>query len=379
MNVEIRDADAVRALRPFEVASYLRSKNWIQKRTNDTATYWELQHKDGTFEAAIPLDDTLRDYALRMGDVLHTVAAAEARSQQQVYADLLTTFADVVRIRIDDPEAGDGTLGLESHTEIAIKARSLLLAAGCSAIENRAVWHASKPAQAVEHVKKLRVGQSERGSYIITVISRVSPALDYPTNGQLFEAEIPFERKLIHTLACSLAALDTAAAGAALSGKFSSFEESVSRGVSANLCEAVAGLWGENAPQRVLEFRFSWSPARPLEGDAPAQVRFGPDRIPLIRDAARRLKESAPVPDFDLEGAVVKLEQLPESETGRVTLLGFVDGHPKRVSVRLDSGDYRRAVEAHKNGHTFRCRGSLVREGRGYALQSPRDITIDED
>jgi hypothetical protein len=375
VNVEIRDAAAVRALRPLEVASYLRSKKWVEKRTTATATCWELTNDGGSFEAAVPLDEEVRDYALRMGDVLHAIAAAEERSQQQVHTDLLTTFADVVRVRIDDPEAKDGTLALDAHAEIAQKTRDLLLAAGCSAVQKRAVWHASKPTQAVEQVKKLRVGQSERGSYIITVISRVSPALEYPAGGRLFEAEIPFERKLIHTLACSLAALDTAAARAAVSGKFDSFEESVERGVSANLCDAVAGLWGENAPQRVLEFRFSWSPARPLESEAPSQVRFGPDRIPLIRDAARAMKERAPVPDFDLEGAVVKLEQLPEAET----VLSLVDGHPKRVAVVLDSAEYKRAVEAHKLGHTFRCRGSLVREGRGYALQSPRDITVRED
>ena len=96
-------------------------------------------------------------------------------SREQVYSDLLTTFADVVRIRIDDPEAKDGTLSIEAHAQIAQKARDLLLAAACSAMEHRAVWHTKKPTQAVEQLRKLHVGQSERGSYIVTVISHSQP------------------------------------------------------------------------------------------------------------------------------------------------------------------------------------------------------------
>jgi hypothetical protein len=379
VNIDIRDASAIRTLRPLEVAAYLRSTGWDAKEPTAKASTWMRTNGAEVFEVTVPLDETLRDYALRMGEVLHTLAAAENRSQGQVFSDLLTTFADVLRIRIDDPEAGDGTLSIEAHAQIAQKARDLLLAAACSAMEHRAVWHTNKPAQAIEQVRKLRVGQSERGSYIVTVISRVSPALTVPSNGELFESDLPFERQVTQTLATSLAALDAAAATAALSGKFDSFEQSVTKGVSANLCDAVAGLWGDEVRQRTLEFTFTWSPARPLEMQVPSQVRFSADQIPVIREASRVMKERSPVSDFELEGAVVKLDRKPGAEFGKVTVLGLVDGRPKRVTFELGEPLYHLAVQAHDQERALRCSGSLQREGRGYQLQNPRDVIVEEE
>lgn len=380
MNVDIRDAEAVRQLRPLEVAAYLRSRGWAQvDKKPSKAAIWTLTSNGNEFEAIVPLDNSLADYALRMSEVLGTLAAAEERSQVQIYSDLMTTFADVIRIRIDAPEYRDGSLPINAHAQVAQKARDLLLAAACSATEHRAVWHTRKPSQAIEQLRKIRIGQSERGSYIVTVISKVSPALHVPANGQLFETEPPFERRVIQTLASSLEHLDAAAASAALTGEFASFEESVSNGVNANLCDAVTGLWGDEDGERSLDFTFSWSPSRPVEKFIPSRVRFSGDRIPLIREAARILRESAPVGDFELQGAVVKLDRLPNQKTGKVTVIGQVEGKSKRVILELGDPSYHLAVQAHEQEKALSCIGELVREGRGYTLQEPRDVTVDEE
>lgn len=376
MKTNIRDVEAIQTLRPLEVTAYLRSKGWIQQAPSNKASVWI---KDNEFEAVVPLDQAMRDYALRMGDILHTLAAVENRSQTEIYADLLTTFADVVRIRIDDPEQLDGTLPIEAHAQIAQKTRDLLLAAACSATEHRPVWHTKKPTQAVEQVRKIRIGQSERGSYIVTVISRVSPALQSPNNGQLFETEPPFERRVIQTLASSLDALNNAAATAAMSGEFASFEESVAQGVSANLCDAVAGIWGDDNGQRNLEFTFSWSPARAVDPHIPSKVKFAADRIPFIREASRVMKDRTPVGDFELEGAVVRLDRPEGQPAGKVTIMGQVDGKPKRVTLELEDAHYQVAIAAHAQERALRCIGSLVREGRGHVLLGPRDIAIEQD
>jgi hypothetical protein len=238
-----------------------------------------------------------------MGDILRVLSAVEKRSQEEIYADLLTTTADVVRIHIEDPALQDGTLPIDENPRIAQNARDLMLAAACSATEPRAVWHTRKPTQAVEEVRRVRVGQTGRGSYVVTMITRVRPEL-HTTQGCLFETEVPFERRMTQTLASSLFHLERAAEAAALSGELKAFDLAISRGVSANLCDAVAGLWGDEDRLRTVEFTFSWSPARPAEPNMVRRVRFTADRIPVIREAGRLLRERAPVADFELEGAV---------------------------------------------------------------------------
>lgn len=217
MNVDIRDAEAVRAIQPIDAVLYLRARGWTERHTDaGRSSTWTQTVSGEEFEVLLPLTATPRDYALRMGDLLGVLAVVERRSQWDVYGDLLKITSDVIRIRIADPELQDGTLPIEENAQIAQKARDLMLAAACATTEKRAVWHKRKPGQAMEHVRRMRIGQSERGSYVVTVLSRVTPQLQAAAGGQVFEPETPYDRRVTQTLAHSLLALAGAAEQAAL-------------------------------------------------------------------------------------------------------------------------------------------------------------------
>ena len=375
MKVDIRDTEAVVALRPLEIASYLRASAWKQsdvKPGQYAVWIWE-----DDVEAFLPLRTDTSDYALRMGDLLAVLAAVEKRSQWEIYSDLLRITSDIVRIRIADPELSDGTLPIEEHAQIAQKARDLMLAAACAAMEKRPVWHKRKPAGAMEHVRRVRIGQSERGSYIITVMTRVTPALK--TNGQLFEPETPYDRRVTETLAQSLLALAGAAEQAALSQKMEAFDEAIALGVNSNLCDAVVGLWGGDEVQRNLEFSFSWSPTRPVAANEVARVNFTSDRVPLIREAGQLMRERAPLTDFELSGPVVRLERADGAAVGKVTVVGIVDDRQARVVLELGDPEYQMAVTAHGEGRTISVNGTLQREGRGYVLRFPFGFTAHDE
>jgi hypothetical protein len=221
----------------------------------------------------------------------------------------------------------------------------------------------------------VRIGQSERGSYVITVMSPVTPLL-HAQNDQLFEADLPFERKVTQTLATSLFALNRAVEQAALTQEMSSFDNAVPQGVNANLCDAVVGLWGGDDFQRNLEFGFSWSPARPVEDGVPRRIAFSSDRVPLIREAGRLMRERAPIPDFELSGPVVKLEKTEEAMFGKATIVGLFDGRQARIVVELPTTLYQQAVDAHREGKTVEVVGTLRKEGRSYLLANPRELTV---
>ncbi len=378
MKVDIRDGLALQAIPPVDAALYLRSKNWEQTKFQPgRSSTWRLIVGDEEYETLLPLDHTPKDYVLRMSELLHVLAAVEDRPQTQIYSDLLMVTADVTRIRIADPESVNGTLPIEDNVQIAQKTRDLMIAAACAATDRRPVWHTRKPAQAMEYVRKVRIGQSERGSYIITVISRVTPSLDTQAH-TLFEEE-PYERRVTLSLVEALHALDQAAERAAMTQKMDAFDEAVAKGVSANLCDAVAGLWGGDEGQRTMEFSFTCSPARPTNPTLPAKVTFPADRIPLIREAGRLMRERAPVTGFELNGPVVKLERPDGTPTGRVTVVGLVDGRQARVMVELMDAEYQIAIQAHRLGKSIRCNGTLKREGRVFALHNAQEVAIEDE
>ena len=90
MNVIIRDADAMRALLPEDVAQYLEATRWKQTALQPgRASIWERCVGGEEFEILLLLDRAIGDYALRMGELVTTLAVVEKRSQLEVYYDLI--------------------------------------------------------------------------------------------------------------------------------------------------------------------------------------------------------------------------------------------------------------------------------------------------
>lgn len=379
MKIDIRDVEAVRALQPVDAALYLRAGGWESVESkNSRVAIWAKTVEQEEYEVLLPMEPAVGDYALRMGELLQVLSVAEKRSQNEVYRDLLSVSTDVIRIRIADPELSDGTIPIEEHALIAQKARDLILAGACAATESRAVWHKRKPQQAIDHVRRVRIGQTERGSYVVTVMSRVPPEL-HGQVGKLFETDTPYERRVTETLANSLFALNNAAQQAAVTQTMAAFDEAVPLGVNSNLCEAVAGLWAGDETQRNLEISFSWAPARPVAAGMVRKVLFSQDRLPIIREAARQLRERAPITEFELIGPVLRLERGDGAATGMVTVIGMLDGRPIRIAAELGDPDYHNAVQAHDQGKAIRMFGTLQKEGRGFSLRQPSEISVVEE
>jgi hypothetical protein len=126
MNARITDAATLSALRPLEVVAYLRSNGWTMSREKAGSwSMWLRANEEGDeFEVTVPLNHQFRDFAARMGDVLHVLETFEVRSQLQILRDLVVTGAkessrreefeirgSVVRLeRMDGADIGKATI-----------------------------------------------------------------------------------------------------------------------------------------------------------------------------------------------------------------------------------------------------------------------------
>ena len=119
-----------------------------------------------------------------MGDLLQVLAAMEGRSQLQILRDLQVMGADVIRLRLVDAELADATVPLNEGAVFIERARDLMLAVACAAVTPRASYPSRKPGQAIDYIRKARLGQTEPGSFIVTILSPVPPSLADPP-GQL--------------------------------------------------------------------------------------------------------------------------------------------------------------------------------------------------
>lgn len=380
MNATIRDKTVLESIRPLEAATYLRSVGWstVREQSGHFSVWEKLVEGDEGMEVVLPLDASYRDYALRISDLLGTLQLAERRSQTEIYSDIQTTSADVIRVRYRRSETEDGTVALDQGVSLLENASELMLASACATLEPRGYYTASKQI-ARDYVRQLRLGQSEVGSYVLRILSPVAPRLQ-AVQGHLFrEPETPFERRVSMNLIRSLSALRATADDAVSSGKIEGFQQAVQQGVSANLCSALVNMAGRaRTANDSLAVSISWARSRPMGNSPPSEVVFPGDRFPIIEEAARWFKAIAPREDVEVRGAVVRLQRKGETgpAEGPVTLLCFIEGEPRRVSVSLAAEDHRIALRAYEEGATISCTGDLVRTGNLFTLLNQRRFTI---
>jgi hypothetical protein len=380
MNVVIRDREPFEQLSPVEVAAYLRSEGWREvEHQPNRVSVWVTPLNGDTVEIQLPLRRSLGDYVLRMADAVGTLAAKENRSQLEVLWDLQTAGADVVRVRFRHADASDGTVPLDQGEALVENAREMMLAGACAAVQPRPYYAASKPEEARRFVRGVRLGQTERGSYVLTMLSRVSPSLQ-PRRKELFDEEAdPFERRAVLRLAQALAALRAATDQALTVPKADVFQSAVPAGVSANLCSALVGMnGGDGRPNDELRISFTYARSRPADPGAPREVAFPGEHIPLIEEAARLYRASAPPEETEIRGAVVQLkrDQPTGAASGPITVMAFIDGRPRRVQITLDEPSHRLAVQAYEQGAEIACTGDLVKQGGAWVLLDPKGFSI---
>lgn len=386
MTLAIQDTNVLKSIEPQAFIAYLQANAWQQidviKRR---AAILENAFDGKECQIVIPLNTEFADYHRRIAEALETLATFEHRSQYAILNDLAYTINDVIKIRDGSDVSESGTVQLQEGINLYKAAQDMMMAAACAALERRPVYHARKPDQAVKFVDALKIGPSEAGSFIATI---VSPALTLSAEQNLFDASseaTSFEFSVVELLSRALAALREASEQVSLGEDINVFDSVVSQGVSANLCKAVVelGTLGEKAG---FDVSFKWSSMRHDYQKLHRRIRIQQSSLLTIREAVRYFREKTPEQDFELQGIVIRLSRSQNDEdnealdqAGEVVITGFVNGQLRKVSVELPGEMYNIAISAHRDRNTVACTGELVRTGNTYRLAQPRNFRVLED
>jgi hypothetical protein len=386
MLVDILDHEIFSSLLPSEIENYLLAAHWHEiRREEDTFSIWEYTgNTDSKYRIWLPLDVRLADYAVAVGRLIKTVASAENRSQLQLIEDLDTiAVGDIIRAATwDELNRASSSIPISDGAFLPKRSYNMAQAAAWATIEKRPVFPYRTPSRVTSYMQRLRLGQSERGSYLIKLISPIQSSVSngkIPLPGVLTaEEQIPFERQVVLNLVRSLDALQRITQETHQRGRFlfEPFQEIVSEGVSANLCEAIVGEEQEIARYRPFEVSVSWSYALRSSINTPIKtIAFPEALIPYIAQAARVFRERNPE-DISLSGYVVSLSRSQMAEPGMIRVLGRIDGQARSVRMTLVGEAYNTAIHAHENDLQVVCNGSLIKQGNFYVLQNPQNFQI---
>jgi len=380
MKASIKDELAIGAIKPLNAIGYLRAHGWerLDDRTERPFSVWRMPAHPNA-EILIPVDRSMSDYVLLLREALHELEAVEGRSQLEILRDLYNSGFDVVRLAAQSMRTADGTVDIDEGVLLFERARDTLYAAACATVKPQAVFHSRRPQQATDYMRRARLGQTEQGSYVLTLLSPVAPQLTLHSDTDLFPEE-PFERRVVQTLGKSVR-LAVGAAEISATGNttdFRPFQTAVAGGVSANLCEGIAGLFAATDPTSV-ELSISWALNRPTPNDVPSRVRISSDVIPTLQEAARIFRAYDKLENYEIKGPVIKLQREQSASFGMVTVLASVEGRTRKVTMALSDPDYQTAVMAHHEHRYVQVVGTVAREARTYRLENPGNFGLASD
>jgi hypothetical protein len=379
----ITDAEFARAaeLPPRAVLRYLRGRGWSPVRDFGRGQLWEMAvsgEPGPPYQVLVPLESRLRDYPSRITDLLETLSVVESRRLGDVLREMTLPPADWQYLRLLPP-GPSGTAPLVDLVPALTGLKDLMTAAAAAALapEPQPVQPAQKPQRVKEFVASVRLDQTRVGSY---VIAAHTPLPELPVQEELpFEepAETtrrePFARLVSRRLYAGIWCAHQAAERTVREDSLDDFAryEYAAAGVSANLCEALVRIAGEE--QRPYELGFAWAADLPVEQDTPP-VGVSRPLLAALEAGARDLRARLGQRGITVHGTVVRLDRSLPYGPGEVTVLGNAEGEedrrPRRYRMVLEQDDYSQAGFAHDQGHEVTIRGDLVMRG-GHARLVP--------
>ncbi len=363
MKVSIRDTDALRAVSPAALSAYARATGWSpQERYR---VHSDVYVGEARPEIIVPRTERLGDYANVVAALIETFAQVSGQDELTIYRSLVVADRDVVRVRA--AESDDGSVTLNDGVDLIGGARDMLLSVACSLYEPRPVYRAGANREATALLKRMRLGQTDQGSFVVTLLTPVvpppMPALLPDSDDRNAPIERRMTRRLVEALNAARGAVERTAAG-----DEGAFRESLAGGVSANLCEALVRII---EPFPTLDVEVSWARTRPMTASG-AVVRFGRADTAVLREAARLLRDRAPRPDVRLHGFVQRLKRGQTDDGGAVGVVTDIDGQRQSVAAVLEREDYERTVQAHHDRALVVLAGDLDRMGQRWRLLNPR-------
>jgi hypothetical protein len=380
VRASVSDREQLQSLDLVEIASYLQAKGWQRTDSGyERAVCWSFETKAGeVLDVLVPTDATVGDFVLRMSELLQALEQVEQRSQMEILSDIQYARSDVVRLRQAEEENAVGGIPLVDGEKLIGEAVTLMTAAACAAIYPGRVMSAKQASQASEYLQHVKMGQTERGSFVLTIVSPLVPLITPGVHPLFDSVDEPFPRKVTKTLAEALGATRMAITKVQSSGQFEIFEEAVGHGVSANFCEAISGLLAAAGQTGRIGVDVAWAPTLPSNVPELRPIEFAYEEVSVLNRAARFLRELSPGEGVPIAGVVIRLAREQDAEDGTATILGVVGGAIRRIAVPLRAADYEMAIDAHRDKKGIRCLADIKQIGRKYEATNVAEFRLQE-
>ena len=371
MAFQIRERGAFGLVPPAAMHSFLKVQGWQPsgRNTAGSAAVYTKTIDGRLWDLEVPNDPGAADYADMVIIAGSVVAVAEQLAPFEIFTRLMRLVSYTISMM---PVHANRPASLIAKYESSIQ-RELrgLLAAAAMASESPQPMYRDIPspqaqrlmASAVQPVEDPELGRS-----ILHV-----PAVNAAGNPN----DVPAAEFALDTRDQLLQALDAAAGLSEPSRRTEPLEQLypvVQKGVSANLCDALARLvamCGEIAIAVTL--------AEADTGNRPEHsFTYDPETGALLTRLAHSLRRHMPQFNVPVSGQVVRLVRAPGTSEGTATLQLDRGQFAARVTVALSGGPFAAAIQSFAEQRVLRMTGEVFRDGSTFELHNPRSVGLSD-
>ncbi len=367
MILSLYDNELLDKILPFHCEAYLKHNDWsklgIRKDSQGPVeSAWEKSINDKAYRIFVPLDTELSDYKFSIVFLIEKLKKLEERNYESIICDLLNANTDTFRVIVykDQPEVNLSFKKADTLLEAVYE----MFASASQAVyemfahrKPKSVYSFKKPLEVENFLNALKLGHTERGSFIITIHG---PALS-PRINTLFEDNFEdesFERSSM----IKIPGLINLAQKLSIDPSVANINEAVNDGLSANFCEALANA--TDVIDKGIHFNFSWASIRPPLSNWIEKNNFyvRSDESKTIREIGKNLKVKYPEYDVEVKGHIIKLDRDKDAETGKITVLDENVNPHRKVIVELNKDDYKKSTDAHRDCKAITIQGDIEKK-----------------
>lgn len=363
--------DLTEKIDPHAVVKYLNDTDWIPFKTKKeyVKTFQKITKKEEFHQVLIPIDKTLADYKNAMFEAVEQIAFLEGQSTEQLMLYLLNPSTDILKIRLQKNDIEAGSILFDDAIHLFENAKRLIAATAQDVLHPRR-FHQGRQEEVVStFVNNCKFGQTEIGSYVISVVCPFAELDDTEEYRQLsiFSDEErcadSLTRKVTNRIMKNVSTIKANIDNGEIDKLISEDEDSL---ISANFYEALIGM-NIADPETAVEFIAQWSPAAKANRCEKDRIILTHDYYQPIATTIEKLRETINT-RTKIVGRVKRLESIPDVSkrtNGKVAIVYLDEADNKKiVGLQLEKEDYNKAIEAHESGNHVEVIGEIKDNGK---------------
>lgn len=374
--------DLTDQINPHAVVKYLLDTGWFQYKTKKTyIKIFQRNTRNGDFyQVTIPIDKTLSDYKEAMFEAIEQISLFEGQSTEQLMLYLLNPNTDILKIRLQKKNIETGSILFDDAINLFENAKKLIAATALDVLHPKQIHQGRQEEAVSQFISNCKFGQTEIGSYVISVVCPFAELDDSAKYKQLSffsdeeQCANSLTRKVTNRIMSNISTIKDNIDNGDMN-KLISEEGDI---ISANFYEALTGM---NIAEKdtSIEFIAKWSPVVKTNCYINDKIVLTHDYYQPITNVIEKLKENINT-HTKIVGRIKKLESIPDASkrtNGKVTIVYLDENdYKKTVSIQLNRDDYIKAIEAHESGSHVEVIGEIENSGKRVSSMSVESFSI---